>query len=348
VGVFRKWFRFVEKKHTKLQIVFVALFVAGAVVLYYWQGRVTQNALASQMLHREQVIARSGINSIARFLNGVGRSLSLVATDEKVKSGDVGYITQRLEHFMKVWEVYPVNALSFIDKDGIVQANVNNEGITGIGVNVSDREYFTWASGAVEGEYHIAPVILSRFGVTKGKYIVPVASPVFNENGEYIGLIAAVVYLDEMVKNFSDPLKISDSTLVHLLNSRGEFVFSSSPLVVGKHISQMFDGFDFPLKEKLLRQFLKEFDSPALEGKLDVIRPDMNNGGKLTRYLIAYSTATVDFDRNWTLIIATPASDAYLFTGPFYRDQIVNLIYVIVGSIVFAILGITLAKVRPR
>jgi hypothetical protein len=72
-----------------------------------------------------------------------------------------------------------------------------------------------------------------------------------------------------------------------------------------------------------------------------VLVPDIDTGGEVVRSLIAYSEVNVGVSTSfpWYLVVSTPASDAFLFTGVFYTDQLMSLIYFIIVILAFSIIG---------
>ncbi len=103
-----------------------------------------------------------------------------------------------------------------------------------------------------------------------------------------------------------------------------------------------------PGKDKLLKIFQDEFTKPSNEGKLDINLPDPYQEGKKIRSLITYNEVDMGMNpnMNWYLLISVPASDAFLFTGPFYTDQTLSLIFVIAIILAFSMLGISSKRLR--
>lgn len=342
----KKWIEVVARRNFAVSVSLMVFVIGIGVGIYYLGGISTQKSLADQMLHRQQLIARSGAFAFHNFTSGVGRSLATFATSDEVMGGDDSVIEEEMLSLLSRWQGTPVFGIIFVNEDGVVTANVNTRSEPQIGVDMSDRDYYKWSLNANSGTYHISRPIVSRSGASAGNYIIPITSPVYHENGEYKGAIVVVMYVESVVKIFLSPLKTSDSTTAYLLNAQGEFVFSSTPDLNGKKITDLFNEVNFPGKKIVLDNFVEEFNSDKREGKFDTFLPDTNGDGSLKRFLIAYSTFDVDTDRSWTLILVTPAAEAFLFSGPFYRDQIVSLIYLILVAVSFAVLSITSARVR--
>ena len=346
--IFRHWVDSTSpKRHFTLHIIIVTVLLVGGMIIYFVEGISTQNALSEQMLHREQVIAVSGATSIGDFLNGSGRTLSVFAAKEAPNVSNASVLNKDMAGLLNTWSSVPIVAITYVDKGGIIKNDVNRLGAPELGVNVSDRTYFQWLQSANSGSYYVGSPIISRLGQTKGTYIVPLAASVF-KNGEFNGTFVAVISLDSLVEKYSTPLKISDQTEVALLNTRGDFISSSIPNLEGENYMKIIYGVNFPDKNKVLEELTKEFNGPNTEGKLDLSFPDISSNGKIKRFLLAYSVIRVDKEKSWTVVIVTPATDAYLFAGPFYKDQIVFFTYLVAVITLLSIAGVTSYRIQER
>lgn len=336
----------VDKKPIYVHLVCLVLTIAVGAAIYFIEGHSTQEVLAEQMLHREQVIVRSGAQNLFNFMSGVGRGLAVTASTNRAKEGSNESLKSVLRDYVRTWDGTPVISVTYLDKNGIAKINANRREVNDVDTDLADRDYYLWAKDALPGSFQIGRPVISRLGITKDEFVVPIAAPVYTTEGEFNGVLASVIYLDSMVEMFSEPLKISDNTTVHLLNSQGDFVFSGIKDLEGKDISEIFGKAEFQGKDNILKTFIEEFASANTEGKFDLVFPDILNGGKMTRNLLAYSSFKVDEGRSWTLIISTPANDAFLFTGPFYRDQIYSFVFIIIVAISFTIFGVTSKRLK--
>lgn len=335
----------VNRRHFLIHLLLVIIALSVGIFIYFNQGISTQNALAEQVLHRQQVTARAGALSLEQFLNDFGKSLSIIARDESVIDPDQVKTTSDLKTFVDTWvsssTINTINSISFLNTKGVVIYNYNTGGLTNyIGEDFSDREYFKWAVVAKKGDYYIGSPVIAKTGISAGSYIIPFSSPVIGTDGKFKGALITSIKIENIVEKYSYPLKISNDSAVFLLDSRGDFVFSPIPNLIGTNFEKVFGNIESKLTN--------EFDTTKSEGKLDVTMPNLLKDGAMTRFLLAYSVINLRPGVSWPLIILTPASDAFLFAGPFYQDQIVSLFYTIVVVIVFSIVGLTSYRIRER
>lgn len=339
-----------SKKSDALYMVLAVLAISGAIIIYYLQGNSTQTSLTEQMLHREQVIVRAGALSIDDFLIDVGRSVSMFSNCKELTGTDKKATETKLNIILNEWSNTPVVAVVTLDQKGILTEDVNQIQMPDLGTNLSGRGYFQWSENAQPGSYFIHDPIVSQAGQTEGEYIIPIATPLFDTNGNFKGTLVAIVSLRKLVEKYVEPLRISESTDIYMLNSNADLVFSTVPQYLGKNLNSITNSMEFRGKDKLQKIFQNEFVKPVNEGKLDVNLPDINGGEKTVRSLVAYSgvKAGVNSGSTWYLVISTPANDAFLFTGLFYADQLTSLIYCILVVIGFSIVGLTSAKFMRR
>ena len=303
-----------------------------AVVFFLGFGTSARAALIEQMLHREQIIARSGANSIETFMNLVGNSITIIAKGTPTP--------EDLDVFTEKWNDTPVVGIILTDASGEVIVNSNRTGELGTGVNLSDRDYFIWAKTAAEGQVYVSAPVISRLGTSKGKFIVLISSPVV-ENGEFKGVLAGAALLSDVPGYFLEPLKISPATRIYLLDDSGVILSSGVPQLIGVNYIDYLASNPFLGSVATVPTFKKALASKE-EGKIDIALQDETNQ-KLTRYLIAYTPLLLNGDeRHWLLAVATPAEDALVYMGPIYARQFVAII---VAFLAVLALGIRLAKV---
>ena len=343
--VFDKWVDFVGKKHFSIHLILVILALAVGIVLYFEEGNSTQTALADQMLHREQVVTRSGSISLSTFVQDLSNQVSAYSTWPYIESFDKDNVQDDVNILLHSWENTPVSGILLIDKNGVVRYGADRNRVVGIGADLSKVAYYTWAKTAIPGDRFVGSPIVSKIGFTTGRYIVPVAAPVFKD-GKFNGVLVITFLVDDATTKFLDPLKISDNTLVFVLDHDGNFVFSPIPNLIGTNFTNLFNDRSFPGKDGVIAGFKGEFAKPDTQGKFDITIPNLMYGNTLTRFLMTYSVANLGPGNDWSLIVMTPASDAFLFTGPFYTDQIFTLIYLIIVVIGFSLVGITTGRIK--
>ena len=164
-----------------ISTVFIIFLITVACLLYWFSLKRTQATLDDEFLHREQVIVRSGSLSISQFMGTLGKNVSNLAEDMSEDQSDgqsQSELQDNLSRFMNSWGGTPVAAVFFADKNGKVIFDENRDGIPAVGGSAADKATYIWAKTANAGEYLIGDPLVGTIGYSKGKYIIPVASPV--------------------------------------------------------------------------------------------------------------------------------------------------------------------------
>ena len=312
---FAKAVNFIADRHFFIHIFLVIVVLVFGIGLYFQQGTQTQESLAQQMLHREQVITRSGSISLSVFVQSLSDQVSTYSSDSDIVSYNKNETPEDLNSLLNSWQNTPVTGVVLINKNGVVTYGVDRMGETGIGTDVSTREYYLWSKTAKAGDRYIGSPIVSKIGFDTGRYIVPVVSPIIKD-GKFNGVLVVTFLVDEATAKFLDPLKISKSTLVFVLDHDGNFVFSPIPKLIGTNFTNLFSGTNFPGKDKIISGFKSEFANSDSQGKFDITIPNLVDGNALTRFLMTYSVVNLGPGNDWSLIVMTPASMRFSLPAP--------------------------------
>lgn len=307
--------------------------------IYLLLGTSAKEALVEQMLHREQLSARAGSDSLEAFFDLFGRSLSGLASSNEV--GDFSAQSQeRIDGFMERWTDTPVAGVVLIDTSGNVKFNSNRNGTHDVGGYLGDRDYFEWSKTAKTGQIFISSPVVSRLGASQGKYIVTVSTPVLDANGDYKGVLSASVILEELSAQYITPLKITDTSYEYLLNEKGDVLVSDQEGIGGLNFFDQMAKIPF-MGSAILTGRLKDALLSRQEGKLRAAYPVDLHTYILVPMLVAYSPVSVG-DNHLMLAISTPENDTLAFLTPFYfRDLgVAGLAF-----FAFLIIAVRIAKV---
>jgi hypothetical protein len=342
-GILEKYTNFIIRKHFLLYAVLVITALVIGIFVYFQQGTSTQSALAEQVFEREEIVVKAGNVLLDAFIGHLGNQISAYSTRPDIISFDPQGVQTDLRVLLESWKDGPVSGVVLVDANGLVKFGLDRQGNTGVGTDVSDREYFNWAKTAKESDSFVGDPILSRIGFTKGEYIVPVASPVI-KNGKFNGVLVASFLLNEVTTKFLNPLIISDDALIYLTDQNGVILSASIPSLVGVNYLDYVRSIPGGTN---ISQTLSMTLTSATEGKLGVSLPDETKSRTPSQYLIVYSPIFFG-SSHWVFSIATQKDITLSYAKPFYKNQLMSLIYLIVVVLVFAIAGITSYRVGSR
>ncbi len=309
-------------------------------IFYLILGLGAKKSTTNHLLSQEQVIVRAESANISSFFQTYGNAVAILAQDENLQTPN-GKTQAVMDTFIDQWRSSGVVAgVVFTDKKGIAKFDSNISKKPDLGKSLSDRDYFTWAkSGPAEGKYFIGTTILSRMGETKGRYIVPVASAVY-QNGAFVGVVVSAVDLHALATYYLELMKISDRTEVYLIDSNGDLLYNSmSSEKVGVNafssLKNLFIGSD------KVSSLLKKAIAAGLEGNLQLSY--MDDSGKVEPHLVAYSPISLG-NQKWLLVMGSPAQDVKKVTAPFYIRQTAVLLLVLLTILAFELLVIRETK----
>lgn len=335
-------------------LVLIFSLILGAVA-YYGVSRSTTGALVEQILHREQLAARMGANSINSFISLSSRSLFALAENPIIVN--LGPGTQPLiQDFINNWQGTALKGVIIVDKNGQLLYSANREGAIWGKTYLGDRDYFLKVGQVQKGQFVISSPIISREGATKGKSVIIMVMPLY-QGGKFNGAIVVSILLTDFVKDYLEPLKVTNETSIILADSAGDIIGGSSSFweqLVGVNLIELFQKYPF-LGSNLILQQLKGTSNVGSEKKFDLVLPSLGKDGKpdfsnLERYVIAYTPfkvsntmgANVVNDQLFYYIIAVPATTALAEFTPLYVKQILALIVVI---LIFFVFALRLAKI---
>lgn len=212
----------------------VLIIVLGS-VSYLALVRHAREAALKKADAQEKILAKAQAANISSFFESFGNSIAVLAQSPSIQTKSVN-AQKVMQSFVTQWhDSGLIGEVIYVDLNGLVIENVTLNDSAEVGIDVSDRDYFSWAKEANEGEYYVGQPIVSRLGVTRDKAIVPVASPVFN-NGELVGVLASAVVLSDLSDRYLEMMKVSASTRTILLDKDHNLILGEMPENYEDHI----------------------------------------------------------------------------------------------------------------
>ncbi len=137
--------------------------------------------------------------------------------------------------------------LFFTDATGVVVADATDG--TAVGVNVGDRDYFKEAQSG--GKMVVSDVVTS---LSTGRSSIVIAVPVYNDNGEFIGIFGMPIEFAEMTKLLI-AREEGSSFIYTIFNSEGVIIAHENADYILK------EGMSASADQKLLFEKMKKGDS---------------------------------------------------------------------------------------
>lgn len=279
-------------------------FMIGAYYVIFFRS--TKNAASTIYFTRETTVARAAANNLESFFEIIGNSVALQAKVDVSQISNPKFIEDGLNTYLRQWsDSGLVAGIVMTDDKGIVTYNVNTTGVSGVGADVSDREYFKWAKSTNSDKYFVGDPIVSKLGASEGRTIIPVAAAVKN-NDNFYGVLVSAVKLDPINKRFLSMMQISDKTDVYLIDENKNVIYQSGG---GSQL-------DSSLK--------------------DIIYASTEGNAKIGDKLVAFSPVELDGKR-WMFILSSPYSEAGRIVIPYYMRQVAALLLAALMTLIFGL-----------
>lgn len=234
--------RQLEINHIYKILSVVLIFFVTVVVLIWWHvGQRIEEDLVERQKGHDLLLARAGARAVGNLLEEVEIHLLLLAKNPDLIKGrekEGRAAMSLLADHLGEWEGLRAG-VSRVDKEGKIVWGANTEGsLKQIGMDVSDRDYFTWAQeqGEAEKVFFSGPMA-ARGGINEGKMVIMMASPLLDE-GIFNGLVMVNFSVEELGEKYVLPLALSGDSKVSLLSEGGEIVSSSETELLGKNLKE--------------------------------------------------------------------------------------------------------------
>lgn len=282
-------------------------------------------SVTGQLLRQEHAIAKAEAINIQSFIEGMGKDLIAVSQEKDVIIPGSGTEAVLKSYVDKWGKNELITGISLTDKDGIVIYNYSNLSPIEIGASLADRDYYIWAKAQVNSDnYLVGQSVIARFGINKGKYITPLAVPVFRD-GVFSGTVASAVRTADLVKYYLGAMSVSETTDIYLLGREGYLLFSSSqPNKIGIHIGDsrqttLFSD-NITLNNRIYHALSKEKDGSLVTRYVDPV------SNKPETHALAYYPVKL-VSRHWLVILTTPATEITKASMPTYIQQISVMLF---------------------
>lgn len=331
--ILRKFFFSLPKKHLLL-VVFWIVAIGVLLAIYFGTNRNATKALLEETSKRQLIVTEAAASSIQEFILLAGRSQVLLAENYQNLFNPDEQLAF-LDRYVENRKNTPIVGVAVTDKNGLVIQNSTANGSREmVGVNLSDREYFKWSMQAKTGEYFVSKPIILRQGMSKGKGVIAIATPIIRGEAHQ-GVVVSAIELDKFNETYLKVF-VQEDTQVYLLDSSGEILIGKNEQDIGKSVYSAIDQFPIPGSESLKKYIAQQLASPQPKS-LDLFLPI---NGKLSRTIVTHAPIGINF-QSWVLVVVSPADSLLTYFAPIYIQQLTIII-----SIFFFILFMILIMMR--
>lgn len=320
-------------------LAFTVLVVCSTLALYinYKNKQVSESLVVSQSQSRQIVLARAGASSIEWFLKTLRSELWSMNKLPALQTHDLTATRIIFKAFIERYLSEPFLAINLMDEKGIILVAENSMQIKAAeGQNFSDRDYFIAAKDpANRDKVQMSDPFLSRAGMTKGKLVVAITTPVYYHD-QFKGIILLITELEGFKEQFVDPLRLDSSNEAYIIDSNNRIISAgiNNPLN-GRSLTDI-------ARSSGLRN-IDEFASrlSPMQGQKEGIIETLGDyrGDDQQDLLMAFRRFNVG-GREWVLIISSSKANVLSVLSPFIPFDIFSIILIVSSTFLAGIIFI--------
>lgn len=338
----------IKTYHIRLILAIAFVFFSTAGVIFYWliTGRAEQMAV-ERVRNQELIITRSGALSIADFFEERKTSLLLLAEIEAVKAGKEEEGRGAIKSLVDQLKDQPFASTVRVSKEGksLWSENPQHQKVEE-GIDVSDRDYFTWAEKQKNpGEIFISQPLIARSGLAKGEWIVVIATPVFYQN-EFNGLVLISLPLKDLTEKYVSPLISSPSTHSFIIAQNGTIIVSTIPALKERNVLSDIQQREWEGKEEFLQMTQEALAGKEGSAVVSCYQVELPSAKGL-KTITAYSPIEIDGSL-WSLWISAPYEEAIGPASSLLRLQSLGFAFGAASVLVVALLFVFGVRIAQR
>ncbi|MEW6603722.1 MAG: sensor histidine kinase [Thermoproteota archaeon] len=316
-----------KSRPTRFAIVVVALIVGFSLGSSIYYQSINEQNIRAALFEEQRIRQTQNMEGLARQisseLESIAGRLQGIANSNYIQEGELsGNGTSALlaENYLPVRE--SIGSIFILDKNDIVTAIISTDDQNQVGTSHFGKDYVN------DAKTTLSPVLSRSYaGADNTSYVVLSYPVIQRETGEYLGLVAASIPLQQILGGFGSPY-ITESERVIATDKSGIFVMADDQTLIGK---------DFQNREILQRldnpDDFENLFSRAFEGRPSSFVIDGLYQGE--RLLVAYPVRLRE-EPVFVIVGSSPTEGTYSkIEGIVFaqRVQTTTLVSAIVASI---------------
>jgi len=320
---------------------FLAIFIGVVFSTYVSTNKKTAENLIETSLYRQQQLTTLNAYNVKSFLNLSSKSMILLSQNLHQVSSNADR-QELLDNLMQQLSLSPISGILITDANGVVKFKALETGISDLGTDVSDREYFTWAKQAKDGDVWISKPLISKLGASKGKSIAVVTTPIIIKDQFQGALVEAIVLEDFFRYYLGESIPLYFDT--YLIDSDGTIYVAPDSSLVGENIFQLAKAVDGGLD--LFKTEFNKIKNSSVPGRTQAVLKVSGNDNP-SRSLMSFAPISNMVGSNkWMLITISTPRAALALTSPIYLQQISLIIGIFFFLLFSSILALKFIEVK--
>jgi len=322
----------VKSRPTSFAIAAVTIIVGFALGFSIYFQSVNEHGIRTALIEEQRIRQTGNMEGLGRQINSdlesiLGR-LQGIANSNYVQEGKMSgeSISALLaENYIPIRD--SVSSLSILDANDIETATVVPDDQNYVGLSHSGKDY------VIDAKRRLAPVLSTSFTAVNSTSHVVLSYPIIQrESGEYLGLVAALIPLQQILGGIGSPY-ITETERVLASDKSGTFILADDRNLIGKDFQnkEILQRMDNPADfENLFRRALRDQTSSAVVDGLY----------ERERLLVAYPVSLRE-EVVFVIVGSTPTEGIYskiediVFTQRIQTSALVAAIFATVAIIVY-------------
>lgn len=258
------------------------------------------------------------VEDLGRNLDTISRRLQIAASSYALSERDDSEEARALLDMINVGLERYTQSIDYVDNKGTLLLTTERELLDPTGSDRSDGLYY------VQARERRQPVVTEVFQATDGKASVSIAVPIFTSEGNFEGVVAAIIPTEYIVEAVEDHLSFTENN-VFLIATDGTIIGHADGSMIGMSIFDQFDG-----RNDVVNRNLQNM----IEGRSGVFEYTSPEG---QRRVAVYSPVGFSGIHTWSVFITTSPPQSQAFSTVLNDQRVFTIVAIILIGMIAAI-----------
>ncbi|WP_231571293.1 methyl-accepting chemotaxis protein [Gordoniibacillus kamchatkensis] len=208
--------------------------------------------------------------------------------------------------------------------DGFNLVNASGDGIdvNNVAINVADRAYFKQVKETKKPA--ISDMLVSK---KTGKYVLPIAVPILDDSGSFVGIVSATVSPDTLT-NLMASVKVGETGFGYIVSGTGDYYTHPDKNRIGKQVSE----YEKSASSQEAFKSMRDNQSGAVTYIGD-------NGKEVFGY---YGTIP---NTSWKLLVVAPTNEIY---GAVHKAQQISVLFAVAAALLIVLVAFLISRLSVK
>lgn len=254
------------------------------------------------------------VEDLATNLDIVSRRLQIAASSSSLLEAQNGEESRILLDIVNVGIERYAHRIEYVGSNGTLLSTTETESADQIGSDRSGQLYY------IQVRERNQPVVTEMFLELDGTASVSVAVPIFTSEGNFAGVLAAIIPTKSIVNEIEEHLSFTEND-IFLITTGGTIVGHTDEQIIGTDIFDQFDGRN-DVVDRNLRMMV--------EGRSGVFEYTSPEG---QRRVAVYSPVAFSGIHTWSVLVTSSSSQSQAFSAVLSDQRVLTVVAIILIGI---------------